>query len=170
MSREHDDEKASGKGVETWELEMVQKVARAFRIFDRDELVAELSRKLVELKQRPPSDVQNWKAYLAKFLYNKASNWVRDTRNRERRVARAETDEDWIGTLPTGASLHSQEDLRIAFARLWRELDPELRRFWELLAQERGNQANVSRRLGIHRNTARLWIRKIPEILERHGF
>src|SRR5206468_2936296 len=113
--------------------------------------------------------------YLAKFLYNKAANWVRDWRAREKKSAfLAEAGEDrGAEALASGAAFRSREenvDLAIVFTKLWNELDPHLRLLWNMLAEEQGNQTQVARRLGKHRNTVRLWVRRIKQILERHGF
>ena len=150
--------------IERWELELVGKVASAFRTSEPEELEAELSKKLLELKPRLPGGIHNWRAYLAKFLYNKAANLVRDWRAREKRN-RGEPDE--LGAVPSSSG---QSDLALAFRPLWDELDPELRPFWTVLVEEGGNQVAVARRLGLHRNTVRLRIQKIRRLLEKHGF
>jgi hypothetical protein len=61
-------------------------------------------------------------------------------------------------------------DRRLALARVFEELNPELKILWELLLEEKGNQASVARRSRKHRNTVRLWARRIEQILKRHGF
>lgn len=63
-----------------------------------------------------------------------------------------------------------QHDERIAFSLLWESLDPDLQRVWAVLVEARGNQVEVARRLGIHRNTVRVRIRAIQLILKRHQF
>ena len=140
MSKEHDSKASSRWGVQSWELEMVKNVCRAFRTEEPEELEAELARKLAELKGRTPLGIRTWDAFLAKFLYNKASNWVRNARNRHRingvlslTIARGVTG-------ISGRSLFEECDLRIALIAVWKELDPERQRFWEFLAGERGNQ------------------------------
>ena len=173
MAQEQGPEGVFQREVQEWELEMIKKVAQAFRTDDRADLEAELARKLLMLKENRPSHIRNWKAYLAKFLYNKAANWVRDRRARERKRIQP----SWPGE--TGDELDvlgdralftaSERDLSIAFREAWDELDDDLRRFWQVLAEEKGNQARTARRIGKHRNTVRLWIRKIKETLDRHG-
>jgi len=163
-------------GIESWELELISKVSRAFRTNDREELEAELGRKLLELKNRRPSDIRRWESYLAKMLYNKASNWVRDTRYRESRAIGLteseptidDSEERFTSSLAIVPRLENV-DLAIILADMMEELEPSLKLLWETLVEEKGNQAQVARRLGIHRNTVRLWIRKIQELLERHG-
>jgi len=170
---EHDRKKARGTVVETWELEMVQKVARAFRTAERDELAAELARRLADLKHRLPSDIRDWKAYMAKFLYNKASNWVRDSRARDRRKAVLTQGVRGLGAHNGCWAFGRFEDeaieRRIALVELLEELDAAHGRFWMALVQSNGNQVKAARIAGIHRNTARLWIRKIRTAAERHG-
>ena len=171
MSKEYGRKKAyRGEEIQTWELEMVIKVSRAFRTDEHDELEAELAGKLVELKYRMPSGIRNWKAYLAKFLYNKASNWVRNSRRRGRLEFSLRRDRGPM-LISKAHSVEEQEhDLRIALAQLRPELHPELRRFWDLLLQKRGNRSKAARQAGIHRNTARLWLLEIQQLLQRHGF
>ena len=152
--------------------QQVKRVAEAFRTAERDELEAELARRLLVLKESPPSDIRNWESYAIKFLYNKASNWVRDNRASDARHA-AFADGEEKSLFPHEAFLASSDsdrDLQIAFAGIWEELDPELRFLWEVLLEEGGNQARVARRLGKHRNTVRLWICRIRQLLKRHGF
>jgi hypothetical protein len=164
----------SSSGIE-WELDLIRKKASTIRTSEREDLEAELGRRLIVLKGLSPSHIRHWEPYVKGFLRKKTANWIRDCRASEaRKVAIVELDEDESeGYLATGVSPSSVEenlDLRIAFAEMWRELDPELRAVWETLDEERGNQTAVARRLGKHRNTIRLWIRKIHELLKRHGF
>lgn len=161
--------------VEPWELQLVQKVASAFRTQDRVELEAELARKLLVLKRSRPKGIRDWQHYIAKFLYNKAANWVRDTRARaNRHIPIVGTPEDAIFERSV-----TENDLRppgpdtgleLSLARVWAELGPELRNMWSILVEERGNRMAAARRLGKHRNTIRLWIQMIRAVLKRHGF
>ena len=161
--------------IEPWELDLVRKVARAFRTTERDDLEAELAGKLLKLKSHLPSDIRDWKAYASKFLYNKADNWVRASRAREqKKVALVEMAEENVSERYVSKALLQapprEPDLQIAFARVWNELDPQLRALWEMLLEAKGNQAGVARRVGKHRNTVRLWVRKIQQVLKCHGF
>jgi DNA-directed RNA polymerase specialized sigma24 family protein len=163
---------AHTRGIAPWEYELIAKVARRFRTSDRNDLEAELARKLLVLKNEKLSNIRNWRAYLAKFLYNKAANWVRDERARQRRkvdieAAEESTTSDFL--LDTiRRSPEPDNDLRIAFAPLWNGLDPELKRLWQVLVDEDGNQTRVARRLHKHRNTVRLWIQKIKRTIAKH--
>lgn len=161
--------------IEPWELELVKKVAQRFRTMERDDLESDLAGRLLDLKTHLPSGIRTWKAYLAKFLYNKAANWVRNRRADEARSTSLHESrhEEFSEALTLEDLLKFPElehDARAAFAGLWQALDPDLRRVWELLLEERGNQAEVARRLGKHRNTVRLWIREIQRELTRHEF
>jgi RNA polymerase sigma factor (sigma-70 family) len=170
--------KSSRAEIAPWELALIRTVALRFRTGDRDELQAELARRLLVLKTRPPPGIRSWKAYLAKFLFNKASNWVRDQRVREKNLLALDplpqatshpTDPEFT-LLHTLGTFDPDSDLRLALAQVWKELDPELRALWKLLLEEGGNQLRVARQLGKHRNTVRLWIRKIRKTLRHHGF
>lgn len=161
--------------IARWELELIGKVVKRFRTSERDDLQAELARKLLALTVEPPSQVRNWRAYVAKFLLNKAANWVRDERARQHRHGPIENAETaGVPSAPLAAenwgSPEPDAHLSVAFARLWDELDPALKRLWQVLAEERGNQVRAARRLGKHRNTVRHSIRKIRAIARRHGF
>ena len=161
------------EAVQSWELQLISKVALAFRTDDRDELIGELARKLAALKAHRPPGIRIWKAYLAKFLYNKASNWVRDDRARRKREATFESAQELTRCpsdvhLPAGDANHS--DLTLALVAVWGHLDPELRRFWRILLEENGNRIAAGRRLRKHRNTVSLWIKRIQTVLRRHGF
>ncbi len=153
--------------VETWELDLIRKVAGAFRTHEREELEGELARKLLDLKSRPLVDIRDWQAYLAKFLYNKSANWIRDARAREKRAESLPDGPD--GPLVFSAE-GPQDDFGIAFQDLYNVLDPELRRLWQVLIEENGNQVAAARRLGKHRNTIRHRIEKLKRILAMHGF
>lgn len=161
------------ENVELWELELARKVALAFRTEDRAELAAELTRKLAVLKTGDLSHVRDWKAYLAKFLYNKAANWVRDDRARRKRELLAGSREGRSSEPSVLAPDFSDEagrhNLRMALGSVWAELDPELQRLWQVLLEENGNQVAVGRRLGMHRNAIRLRIGRIKRILQKHG-
>jgi len=154
-------------------MELIEKVAWRFDTTERDELTAELARTLLQLKAGLGRDVRNWKAYLAKALLNRANTWVDNQRRQRRLVPILEPDDN-----PSTPSISEEDlpahvqppDLPAAFAQLWRELDPELRRLWQLLLEEEGNQVAVAKRLGKHRNTVRLWVGRIHEALKRHGF
>lgn len=165
--------KRSCAEIAPWELALIRTVAQRFRTMEREELEAELARRLLVLKLYPPRGIRDWRRYAAKFLYNKASNWIRDSRARERRAVAVDKTAGESETFALTDLLPAPEprhDLRIAFAHIWKELDPELRAFWQLLLEENGNQLRVARKLGKHRNTVRLWIKKIRKILVSHGF
>jgi DNA-directed RNA polymerase specialized sigma24 family protein len=164
------DRRAGGrKGqVEPWELDLLRKVSAAFRTHDREELEAELARRLLVLKTGNLRGIRDWKAYVAKFLYNKAANWIRDTRARDRRMATLA--EDPGAHIMIGHNTGCEDDVPLSVRAVYQDLDPELRRLCQVLVEESGNQVAAARRLGKHRNTIRLWVRKIEQVLQRHGF
>jgi DNA-directed RNA polymerase specialized sigma24 family protein len=161
--------------IEPWEFDLIRKVADRFETTEREDLEAELGRILLRLKVGKPPHVQDWKSYLAKALLNKASNWIRDRRFHQSRIVPliAPGEEESGARFITGKgmpSLEIDDDSQLALKLLSNELGPDLLRLWELLIEENGNQLAVARRLGMHRNTVRLWIQKIRQLLEQHGF
>ncbi len=173
--REPTQESDSRATIEAWELEQIRLAAGRIRTSHRDELEAELARKLLALKIQQRSDIRNWKFFLAKFLRNKASNWIRDQRAREAKTfplatSRGDEDDQGAGLAETLPSYEPDQNRRIAFRSAWDKLDPDVRLLWRILLEENGNQVQVARRLGLHRNTVRFRIKKIQQILKRHGF
>ena len=155
-----------------WELKLTRSIAARFRTTERDELEADLALHLLHVR-RHRARAKHWKAYLTAALRNKASNWIRDRKRHERAHADLDAPVDDEQLLTRGDRIvapDAPEDLRAAFAALWNELDPELRDIWEVLLQEGGNQVDAARRLKMHRNTLRLWVRKIQKAVIRHGF
>jgi DNA-directed RNA polymerase specialized sigma24 family protein len=152
----------------------VKITAQRIRTTERDDLESELARRLLQLKRYPPSRVRNWDAFVAMVLRHKAANWIRDRQTREvRMVALDESREQDDGAIlaleDVLTSPEPDKDLCIDFARLWDGLDPELQTAWTMLGEENGNQSNVARRLGRHRNTIRSWVRKIRQSINAHG-
>jgi DNA-directed RNA polymerase specialized sigma24 family protein len=160
--------------VEPWESDLIKATARRIRTTERDELEGTLALHTLSLKRRRLRGIRHWEAFLRKALLNKARNWVRDQQAREKRMVALDQPPEPDSERNTMADLLGadlpNEDLRIAFAHAWGELDPELRAVWTLLLEESGNQVRVARRLGRHRNTIRAWIRRIQQVLRSHGF
>lgn len=143
--------------LEGWEWDLINRVSAAFRT-DREELGAELALKVLVFKSKSQSGIRNWKGYLAKLLYNKAANLVRDCRARER-IERARSDE-WMA--PSRYSLHGP-----AFIAIWNELKPRDREICQVLIETNGNRSHAARRLSTHRNTISRRLREIKQILLR---
>src|ERR1041385_3481832 len=144
--------------LEPWEFDLIASVAKQFRTHDPPELIAELSRRVLDLKSRPTSHIRCWPAYLAKFLWNKASDQIRD----ERRYQGMSSATDYTRPIHGSASMTVEDNF--AFMELWRSFDPELQRFWLTLAQEDCNQVRTASRLRLHRNTVRHRIERIRQI------
>jgi DNA-directed RNA polymerase specialized sigma24 family protein len=164
-----------GKGrfqVAVWEIEVVQQVVHAYRT-DHEELEAELLRRLVELKIKHQARVRDWRAFLARSLYNAANNFVRNRRLRESRMQSLEPD-DVLDATPALADLlaapEEPVDLRIDLARLREEISPELRQLWDLLIEEQGNVSAAARKLGRPRKSLDYWIGKLRQLLKDRGF
>ena len=161
--------------IQPWESALVKEAARRIRTTERDQLESELSLHVVLLKRRQLRGIRNWAAFLRKALHNKARNWIRDHQARQQKMV--SLDEPPKAGLRDASAWHDivqaavpDPDLRIAFRRAWGELGPELRTLWRLLLENKGNQVEVARLMGKHRNTVRLWIRRIQTVLRRHGF
>jgi DNA-directed RNA polymerase specialized sigma24 family protein len=161
--------------IEHWELGLVQKVAQSVRTDDRAQLESDLMLQLPELKRKYQTHVKNWQAYLRKALRSRALNWLRG-RNRRKTAAMLDLDApigedesrtgaDVVQPLPQPAF-----DQAEAFAAAWRALGPRLQEFCTVLDQERGNLSRAAKRLELHRNTARLWKRKVSGIFKSYGF
>ena len=151
---------------------MVKKVAARFYTFDRQDLEAELLRQLLALKLKRPIYVRNWSAYCAKFLLNRASNLIRDSRKRQ---ARTLSLNDWNGDGYISSSpimsMCSQDPLdHIALVEAWKAVPRGLRRIWRALLEENGKQVKTANRIGLHRNTVRLRLQEIRDILASHGY
>lgn len=160
--------------IELWEWDLLREVVRSFRDADPDELEVSLVGTLVDLKSRPPPGVRNWNSYLRAALCNKARNWFRDRRRRERKstpiVAPGEEPPGGRFVSEDSLSVRENDELRVALKEVFQELDPDLRRLWIALDEENGSRVAVGRRLGLHPNTVRKRIGKIRQALQEHGF
>ena len=170
-----DDQKPdSSKGLcEPWELELVRMTAARFRTTEREELEADLALHLLRVKRLHLAQVGHWRAYLAAALRNKASNWVRDRQRHGRDCVDLDAplnDDESLTRADLIAGPEADQDLSAAIAAVWETLDPQLRDVWEVLLQEGGNQMRTAKRLRVHRNTVRSWVRRIQDVLARHGF
>ncbi len=160
-----------GKGrvqVEAWETEVVKQVAHGYRT-DREELEAELFRRLLELKIKHEARARDWRAFLARSLYNAANNFVRNRSLRESKMQSLEP-ENIDDAPPALADLLTAPeepiDLRIDLARLREEISPRLRQVWDLLIEEQGNVSAVARKLGRPRKSLDYWIGKLRQLLK----
>ena len=160
--------------LERWERELVKAIAATIRTTERADLESVLALHLWQTKQRFGSVAEKWRGLAATVLRNKAANWIRDRQLYESRLTSLDRSPREGETLPplmdTLRSHGTDADVELALQRVWDELDEVLRRAWALLVEETGNQTRVASRLGVHRNTVRVWVRKIREALERHGF
>ena len=149
-------------------MEVVKQVAHAYRT-DYEELEAELLGRLVELKIKHQARARDWRAFLARSLYNAANNFVRNKRLRESRMQSLEPDdvEDAApGLADLLAAPEEPFDLRIDLASLREEVSPQLRHLWDLLVEEHGNISAVARKLGRPRKSLDYWIGKLRQLRE----
>ena len=161
--------------LEPWEEELVQSVAASYDTLDREDLAAELAWRLLVLKRQRRPDIRNWRVYISKFLRNKASNWIRRNRPRERKTISIDAPmEPSVESSQTLADLlQSSEgdiDQRLALEAALGDLPSELQSVLRLLIEEDWNQSAVALRLCKHRNTIRAWIRRIKQKLIAYGF
>ena len=154
--------------IEAWEVDLVKQVAHAYRA-DREELKAELFRRLTEIKIKHKARARNWKSFLARSLYNAANNFVRDQHLRDLRVLSldmgAEHDTPY-SALDLLAAPEEPLDLRIDLSRLRQEIAPQLRDLWDLLVEEEGNVSAAAKKLGRPRKTIDYWIQKLRTFLK----
>lgn len=161
--------------IESWEIEVAKSVARSFRTFTEiEDLEAELFKRLLELKARKRSGVRDWRSFLARSLYNAATDLIRrwNYRHRGMRSLTAPLgDEDDDAVLEDVLAAPAETvDLRIELSCVMRELAPELQELWHLLVEVRGNKTALARRLGRPRKTVDHWIGKIRTALGKRGF
>lgn len=157
--------------VEAWEIDVVKQVVHAYRT-DSEELEAELFRTLVELKIKHQRRARDWKAFLARSLYNAAKNFVRDKNLRESKIQSLEPD-DVEDAQPSLVELLAAPDepidLRIDLASLRAAMSPQLREVYDLLSEEQGNISGVAKRLGRPRKTVDYWVQKLKEFLKNQA-
>ena len=154
--------------VEAWEIDLVKQVAHAYRA-DQEELEAELFRRLTELKVKHKARARDWKAYLARSLYNAANRFVRDQNIRDRRIRSLEIEDEDQAPASILDFLPAPEeplDLRIDLSRLRNEMSPQLRDLWDLLVEEQGNISAVAKKLGRPRKTVDYWLQKLKRFLK----
>lgn len=154
---------------------MIAQAARKARPPEQDELKAELARHLLQMKQGSAPALQDRRAFIEKALRNEARNWIRRRQRLAKRTVPlhqpiAGDADDPLTLEDVLRSPEADHDLRADFTSAWERLDAKLRSVWQTLTEENGNQSRVARRLGIHRNTLRAWIREIRQMLIAHGF
>jgi DNA-directed RNA polymerase specialized sigma24 family protein len=157
--------------VDAWEIDLVRQITHAYRS-DHEELEAELFRRFTELKVKHKARATDWKAYLARSLYNAANRFVRDQNTRDRRLQSLEIEDDEHA----GASMldflpapDEPLDLRIDLCRLREEMSPQLRDLWDLLVEEQGNVSAAAKKLGRPRKTVDYWIQKLKTFLKNQA-
>ena len=170
----HSAEPSDLDGLEAWEQDLIKSVAASFGTVEREDLESELAWRLLVLKRQRPSGIRNWRAYIYRFLRNKALNWLRKSRPRERstvsldlRVSEGDSGDPLAERLQVPSA---DEDHRLALNQAISELSPELQLALRILIEENWNQSKVAKRLHKHRNTIRDWIRRIRQTLIDHGF
>lgn len=161
--------------IEEWEIELARGVAARFPVLpaDREDISADLFRKLLELKSARPRGVKDWRSFLARALLNCATDSYRRIKFREGKSVP-------LSGLRPGESGESLEellsakvdplDLGIEVRKAWDSLTPELRELWGLLVEEKGKAAAVARRLGRPVSTIKDLIYRLRQVLRDLGF
>lgn len=161
--------------VSGWEIKIVEELSRQLGgAREREDLEAELLRRLAELRLMSRRGIRSWKDYLWISLRNHALNVLR------RRPAWKEVSLDAIGRareeggagMPAADLFPAREpdfDGQMAWESAFQEFNPNLRRLWAALEKTDGKHAPAARLLRVHRNTIPRWIAQMRLILERHG-
>jgi transposase len=167
MDRRGDETSSSGEVRDwDWELEQVEKVAARFPEFDKEELAAELAKSLLALKR--PTGIRDWKAYLIKALFNRASSIAKKWRTLQRRETSIELHPETAQEASRSEEADSRRlESRLKLSKIRRRLDAESYALLKLLADSGENQSRVARLLGKHRNTIRRRLQKIRQALLR---
>jgi transposase len=168
VDRHSGDETSFSPQVQEWELEHLKIVAARFPEMELNELAAELAVTLLALKRRRPAGIVNWKAYLTKALFHRASRIIKKWRIQRQRETSIELHPETSETLSDSDDLDpARRKSRLSLSRIRRKLDAESYALVELLDKSNGNQSRVARLLGIHRNTIRNRLQKIRQALLR---
>jgi len=166
--------KAHACPIEDWEVELAKNIARSFAGFPEwNDLEAELFRKLSVMKSGEWLEVIDWKAFLAKSLFNAAHDYLRRWKVGARLFVPMESpgNDGRLVSLEEiiahpGDLRDSGIDIRLAVECL----SPELQQLWALLMEEGGNQVRVAERLGKPRMTVKYRIDKLKSSLAKRGF
>ena len=171
MSLGHDFD--SSPTLEDWEYMLVRSVAARIRTTEREDLESVLAIHLLEIKTRFGTSARNWRAFATTSLRNKASNWIRDRQLLEGRLVSLEPkgteDSREVGADERSPRADGDATVTLAVHLARAELGHHLTAVWDVLVEANGNQVEAARRLRVHRNTIRLWLRKIRNTLNRHG-
>src|SRR5687768_9858387 len=123
MGRRGGDDTSSSWEDEDWELEQPQKVAAKFHRIDTEELAAELAATLIALKRRHPPGIRNWKAYVSKALFNRASRVVKEWRARERRETSIELHRETVDKVSRSGDVDFRQAESHRLSRIRRRVD-----------------------------------------------
>lgn len=161
--------------IEPWEIGVARSVASAFKTFpEHEDLEAELLKRMLELKERKRPSILDWRGFLAKSLYNAATDYIRRWSFRHRgniSLAAPLSNEDEAASLEDLLAAPEESlDLRIDLSSVMEELPAEFRELWHLLVEERGNMSSAARRIGRPKRTVNFWVGKIKSALKKRGF
>jgi hypothetical protein len=137
-----------------WEQSQIARVAARYPLRFTEDLKAELAITVLKLKQRQSPGINDWKAYIAKALSNRAMSLARKWRAQEHREIGTAIDPETIPPLraPDDQSAKQHSVARRQLAQVRRLLDAESYAFLEALANADNNQSLLARRLVKHRN------------------
>lgn len=151
--------------IKAWEITLISQITSRYNINDKDELQAELYKKLLELKHKNIK-AKSWKNFLAKALYNAANDYLRKTNQHNKRYisigSKHSNEDDDIGNIVIGSNIEDIE-LRITLENL----SPELKQLWNVLMIEDGNISKAAKRLNKPRTTINYWYKKLKDELKK---
>jgi DNA-binding PucR family transcriptional regulator len=150
---------------------LVRVIAARFRTLDPDDLESHLAITLLQIRMASQQSIRDRRAYEAKVLFNKASNYVRRERARNKLLSQShEVNESALALIARPpANEAARWEFEMAFQLAWRLLSKSERQLWRALLRVRGVQSEAAQQLGVHRNTTRRRLRRMIEVLRRAG-
>lgn len=147
--------------IKKWELNLVSKItSRYTNLPDKDELQAELYKKLLELKHKKIK-VKDWKSFLAKALFNASNDYLRKHNHHiKSHISLDDKDENGrsIEIISPACNIDG-----IELKMIIEKLSPELRALWDILMLEGGNITKVAKRLNKPRTTVNYYLDKLKD-------
>ena len=135
-------------------MDLIPKIASRYKDIDQDDLAAELQIVLLLLRRKPASHVNDWRKFIAKSFWNKASKFSREWRKGRKRSLDVE---------PAGPTLPETRMPDPPHELIYRQLGNADRRMMKQLKACDWKISRLARRLGCHRNTIHRRMRQIAK-------